>query len=263
MTQLYSGGRMLSNKLDMSSLKFCDESYPQAADTAAGCGIGSFDMRHRIRRSVTTAVVALVAATTLSGCFAVPDLSNARRIDVSEAPQPTPSDDTGVDDGTVAATTMSFDDGAAIAPGSIAQWSDGLLTDDGWTLTSPDVGEGGWTYTSADGTCSAAFWQGQVYDMTATDDRSASDFMLGALISADAATVEQAGQDGTLAYFSGANRVADSRYISQVEADRSWAIAVRGFAVLKSTVYLIVDCSTDQAETVIDEVITKNPIIVG
>jgi hypothetical protein len=215
----------------------------------------------RIRRASLAAAVAALAGT-LSGCL-LPPLPGAEPQPSASKPAARPEPEPSItitDKGKIGA--MSFADGDALAASAIPQWSDGLLADDGWTLTTPDTGAGRWGYTTADGTCTASFWQGRILDMAAEDDLTASDFILATLLKVDVAALEGRIDDGTIGYMFPDNPVAEYRYLQGSEPGRSWVIVARGFAQTKSALYFDVDCASDRAAEVSREVVSKTAIAV-
>lgn len=207
---------------------------------------------HRLRLSA--AALTLMLAAPLSGCFAEATAHEAPTADE----KPLADDVTIEDKGDIANYTMSFEDGETLTAPAIVEWTDDLAGDAGWTLTSPDDGEGSWQYTSADGTCTTDYWQGEMLDMVAADDRAASDFVISALTGLSSAELATRVEDRTLGYIFGENPTAAYRSFSSVSSERSWVIATRGFAALSAVAVLIVDCSSDRAENVAQSVIASS-----
>lgn len=198
--------------------------------------------------TVRTAVLSAFGIVALSGCSAA----------VPAASPPAAPLVTVEDKG--APGTLTFDDGAALGPDAIAQWSEELFADPGWSLTSPDEGGGTWGYTTVDGTCTADFWQGKVFDMTATDDRAASDFVIAAIAGVELAKIQDLVNDNVVGFIFSDNPTAEYRRLGGTTPEHSQVIAVRGFAQLKAALYVVVDCASDQATTVADEVLSMSAI---
>ncbi|SJN45521.1 hypothetical protein FM104_14095 [Microbacterium esteraromaticum] len=224
-------------------------------------------MRHITLRAVAGAA-AIAITLPLSGCISasIPDqpvktpepgpTQTTEEADATEAPITPP-------DSSVLPPELSFADGAALAPGTIAQWGDGLMMDDNWGISKADDGNGGWEYKTADGTCTATFWQGAVFDMTATEDKEASDFVLGAILGIEPSVLGDKADTGAFTYMTRGNTDVEQRFAVGSEPNRSWVVAARGFAQLESAVYVIVDCASDQAGNIAGEVFEKSPVVIG
>ncbi|MDQ0643134.1 hypothetical protein [Microbacterium murale] len=210
------------------------------------------------------AAIALVALATvpLSGCVSgsIPTETSATQ-EPTSTPEPTSEESGGTDDGLPA--TLSFDDGDLLSDSVSIEWSDSLLIDDGWKVTSADDGNGGWEYGTIDGTCTARFWQGYTTDVQVTpgDDSASSDALLGVLLQTDAATVTPNAVDGAFAYQTSGNTDVANRQIMGQDGDRTWIMAARAFATPGLGFYLIVDCTGGDANAVLSEVIEKNAIV--
>ena len=215
-----------------------------------------------VARSGAAALVAL-AALPLSGCLygAIPAGSPTTR--TTEAPAPTPMDSTPGADAELPAT-LTFEDGALLPDSAYIEWGDSLLTDDGWQTVSPDDGNGGWTYGTIDGTCTAQFWQGYTSDIETTpgDDGASSDAILAALLQTDAASVSSHTADGAFSYQIGGNADVEHRQVTGQQEGRDWIMAARAFTATGVGLYLIVDCTGADANGVFAEVVDKNAIVV-
>ncbi len=197
------------------------------------------------------AIVAAVAAPlALSGCFPI-DVTNAQRIDGGGT---SAGDDPIVETDPADFDELSFEDGALLTSASTAEWADGLMFDDGWTLTSPDDGNGNWGYTSADGACTAAYWQGFIGDVDTSsgDDRIATDEMLAVVFGATAAEVGEVAVDGGFALGVPGNDDVDTRYVVGDDGTVQWVVAGRALAQPGLGFTLTIDCTGQDPEAVLD-----------
>lgn len=197
------------------------------------------------------AIVAAVAAPlALSGCFPI-DVTNAQRIDGGGT---SVGDDPIVETDAAELDELSFEDGALLTSASTAEWADGLMFDDGWTLTSPDDGNGNWGYTSADGACTAAYWQGFIGDVDTSsgDDRIATDEMLAVVFGATAAEVGEVAVDGGFALGVPGNDDVDTRYVVGDDGTVQWVVAGRALAQPGLGFTLTIDCTGQDPEAVLD-----------
>ncbi|MCM3657162.1 hypothetical protein M3147_07860 [Agromyces mediolanus] len=198
------------------------------------------------------AILAAVAAPlALSGCFPI-DVTNAQRIDGGGASK---SDDPIVESDSAGFDELSFEDGALLTSASTAEWADGLMFDDGWTLTSPDDGNGNWGYTSADGACTAAYWQGYIGDVDTSsgDDRIATDEMLAVVFGATAAEVGEVAVDGGFALAAPGNDDVDARYVVGDDGTVQWVVAGRALVQPGLGFTVTIDCTGQDPEAVLDE----------
>lgn len=204
------------------------------------------------------AAVIAAAALPLSGCLsiAIPDETQVPE----ETVTPKPTEDADVDED-ASGDGISFADGATLPGSTYIEWGDGLFADDGWDLTSPDNGTGGWGYTSADGACTASFWQGTTEGLTlAGDDSTDSDAVLGYVLEAATADVTAVATDTELGYLVGGSGGVDARMVKGEDGDRNWAIVARSFTAVGVGLYVIVDCTGGDFDTALDEVVEKNAI---
>src|SRR5690606_9171155 len=160
----------------------------------------------------TTPIVRLAAAAIvatailpLSGCLYGSIPAEPPVVD-EPISSPEPTDDAPVDAGGELPDTLTFEAGALLPGSTYVEWSDGLMMDDGWDLTSPDTGNGTWGYTLVDGTCTAAFWQGTLDGLTPSgDDSTDSDAVIAFFLNAEVSDVTTAAKDTELSYqFGGA-----------------------------------------------------------
>lgn len=222
-------------------------------------------------RSVTptfrlaAASVVAIAILPLSGCLSGSIPSETPVIeDPPSSPEPTTERESVETDGDLPAT-LSFDDGTLLPETAYVEWGDGLRADDGWEVTAPDDGNGGWTYGTIDGTCTAQFWQGLVSDVPTTpgDDRTSSDAILGVLLESDATEISPHAVDGAFTYQLGGGRDVAFRQLTGEQDGRTWIMSARAFTATGAGVYVIVDCTGGDANAVLDEVIEKNAILVS
>lgn len=191
---------------------------------------------------IAAGATAIALLAPLSGCLSsVPPVEAAEPGESQRPTAPTPTW-TSVEVGEH--PDLTFERGASLEPGMVTQWSDGLRDEQGWRMSSPDDGQGNWSYATRDGTCVARFWQGHVEDMAATDDLKASDFVLASVIEADPEELEGKVSTGAFSHrLSGLGSV-DNRYLHGTFDDGvSWNIAARGFAATRSAVIVDVKCA--------------------
>lgn len=218
----------------------------------------------RASRLTAVAIVA-IATLPLSGCLYSSIPAEAPVVDEpTSTPGPTTGDEPTDVVGDIPAT-LSFEDGALLPQTAFIEWADGLMGDDGWEITSPDDGNGSWTYGTLDGTCTAKFWQGLASDAPTTqgDDRTSSDAILGVLLNADTAEVSPHAVDGAFTYQIGGSRDVAHRQLMGEQDGRSWIMAARAFTATGAGVYVIVDCTGGDAAAVLDEVIEKDALVVS
>jgi hypothetical protein len=223
--------------------------------------------RTRSLRFATIAILAL-ATLPLSGCLAA---SIPPEAPIAEEPisTPSPSEEAPVEEptdeepeGDVPAT-LSFADGALLSDSTYIEWADGLMFDDGWEITTPDTGNGTWGYTTTDGTCTAAFWQGTLDGLTPTGDDSAdTDAVIAFFLDADVAEVTAAATDAELSYQVGGAGGVDARSAGgQQDETRTWSITARAFSQVGAGVYTLVDCTGGDFDAAVAEVIAQNAIV--
>lgn len=214
-------------------------------------------------RSVRLAAAAIIAIATLplSGCLYASIPTEAPVIeDPPSSPEPTTEGDPTTTDGDVPAT-LSFEDGALLPETAYIEWADGLMFDDGWEMTTPDTGTGNWGYTTADGTCTVAFWQGTLDGLTPTGDDSVdSDAVIAFFLDAEVADVTASATDAELSYQIGGAGGVDARSVVGQQDARTWSITARAFGQLGVGLYTLVDCTGGDFEATVAEVIEKNAI---
>ncbi|WP_210274207.1 hypothetical protein [Microbacterium sp. Se63.02b] len=124
---------------------------------------------------------------------------------------------------------MTFEEGLDLASDTYIEWGDGFLADERWETVSPDDGNGGWTYGTADGTCTVRFWQGHLTDVPVVDgdDSASSDAILGVLLETPTADITPVATTGEFSYMAGGSGGVEMRQVSAVEGSRSWLMAAR------------------------------------
>lgn len=208
---------------------------------------------------VAAAIVVGLAVVPLSGCLYAQIPEHPPIIDYEPVPTDEPTDEPSGDPSTGLPAMMSFADGADLPPTAYVQWGDGLFGDDGWNLTSPDDGNGNWGYTSADGLCTVAFWQGRLdgLETTAGDDQALTDDVLEYFVGTGLDA-----QTAALRYQSGGDRVVDARIASWTESGHERAVISRAFGVPNVGMYLSLDCTGGDILLVMNDLIDKNAVMI-
>lgn len=155
---------------------------------------------------------ALAGVVFLAGCSApaVVDASPTPPVTESKSPTPTPTE-TSASSG-----DLSFDDGGGDLTVSALDWGDPFQNDPGFSVLSPDDGNGSWSYVDNETQCRLVFYQGAVTDLDfSADDRTITDQFLTIMLSARMEGVTQ--EDVT------ANAFDDSIW----QPDRDSTVAVR------------------------------------
>lgn len=207
---------------------------------------------------LAAAIVLALAALPLSGCLYAQIPEHPTIIDdpiSTDEPIEDPTD--GPSTGLPA--TMSFTDGASLPATAYIQWGDGLFADDGWQLSSPDDGNGNWAYTSTDGLCTAAFWQGRLegLETVTDDDRTTTEDVLEYFLGTGLQF-----QTASLSYQTGGTRVLDALIASWTESGHERAVISRGFGVPGVGIYLSLDCTGGDIIMVMSELIDANSVII-
>lgn len=224
-------------------------------------------MNTRIRVSpaairLGAAALVLAVALPLSACLNPFDLISK---DPSTPKGPTSAPSTGsaapTDEPTSSGSGALWFEDPSLPAGTKAEWSDGLMTDSGWTVAKPDDGKGHWSYSTVDGVCTAQFWQG-TGPFTGADDRDSSDELLVGLITGDAPAIKGAARDTYWKDASTGGLDVGARAVTGGSDGASWVIQTRAFKVADVGFYIVLDCTDGSASTVIDEVIDKDPILV-
>lgn len=212
-------------------------------------------------RLVTISTV-LAAALSLSGCLYAQIPGDT---EVSAEPTDAPSSDAPADEpsGELPAG-LSFAEGQELPSSAYVEWGDGFLADDGWVTESPDDGNGGWSYATADGSCTAQFWQGRTSDVAVVDgdDSASSDAILAVLLQSTAAEITPLATTEEFSYQAGGSGGVENRQVVGAEGERTWVMAARAFTAVGVGLYVIVDCATGDAGAIMAEVTEKNAVVV-
>ncbi|MBW8761368.1 MAG: hypothetical protein JF592_02145 [Microbacterium sp.] len=210
---------------------------------------------------LAAAIVVGLAVLPLSGCLYAQIPEHPTVVD----DDPVPTDDP-VDEPTEEPVAgMSFADGATLSPSSYVEWGDGFFADDSWKIVKPDDGNGGWTYGTVDGTCTAQFWQGHIDNiMTAGDDSVSSDAMMATFLEGGATTADITPLASTsgFSYQTAGNTAVENRMVSGSGDGVEWTLAARAFTAVGVGLYVVVDCTGGDVDAVWDEVVSKNAIVI-
>jgi hypothetical protein len=210
---------------------------------------------------LAAAIIVGLAVLPLSGCLYAQIPEHPTIVD----DDPIPTDDP-VDEPTAEPVDgMSFADGATLSPSSYVEWGDGFFADDSWKIVKPDDGNGGWTYGTVDGTCTAQFWQGHIDNiMTAGDDSVSSDAMMATFLEGGATTADITPLASTsgFSYQTAGNTAVENRMVSGSGDGVEWTLAARAFTAVGVGLYVVVDCNGGDIDAVWDEVVSKNAIVI-
>lgn len=214
----------------------------------------------------TSRIPRALAATMIAACTVLP-LSGCLYAQIPPEPLSTaPSPDAGTDasDGGAPSSTLTFEEGLDLSSTAYIEWGDGLLVDDGWKIVSPDDGNGGWTYGTVDGTCTARFWQGHLTDVPVVDgdDSASSDAILGVLLQTPTSDITAAATTGEFSYLVGGNGGVETRQVGGVDGSRTWLMAARAFTQTGVGLYVITDCTAGDAEATLAAVNEANAVVV-
>jgi hypothetical protein len=210
---------------------------------------------------LAAAIIVGLAVLPLSGCLYAQIPEHPTIVD----DDPIPTDDP-VDEPTEEPVDgMSFADGATLSPSSYVEWGDGFFADDSWKIVKPDDGNGGWTYGTVDGTCTAQFWQGHIDNiMTAGDDSVSSDAIMATVLEGGATTADITPLASTsgFSYQTAGNTAVENRMVSGSGDGVEWTLAARAFTAVGVGLYVVVDCTGGDVDAVWDEVVSKNAIVI-
>jgi hypothetical protein len=163
-------------------------------------------------------------------------------------------------------SSMSFDDGADVPSTAYIEWADGFFADDGWKITKPDDGNGGWAYGTIDDVCIAQFWQGDISSLPLVDgdDSASSDAVLAYVLgdSTTAADITPLAGTVQLGYGAGGAPSLDARQVVGADDGRDWYITARAFTATGYGVYLITDCTGGDIAATFSEIVEKNPVVI-
>lgn len=214
----------------------------------------------RIPRFLAVTTLAAVALVSLSGCLysQIPE-AGPSSAPSSESGSPSEAPSEGAQ-----GSTLTFEEGLDLASDTYIEWGDGFLADERWETVSPDDGNGGWTYGTADGTCTVRFWQGHLTDVPIVegDDSASSDAILGVLLETPTADITPVATTGEFSYMAGGSGGVEMRQVSAVEGSRSWLMAARAFTQTGVGLYTIVDCTANDAEKIMGDVNEANAVVV-
>jgi len=210
---------------------------------------------------LAAAIIVGLAVLPLSGCLYAQIPEHPTIVD----DDPIPTDDPVDEPTEEPAAGMSFVDGATLSPSSYVEWGDGFFADDSWKIVKPDDGNGGWTYGTVDGTCTAQFWQGHIDNiMTAGDDSVSSDAMMATFLEGGATTADITPLASTsgFSYQTAGNTAVENRMVSGSGDGVEWTLAARAFTAVGVGLYVVVDCTGGDIDAVWDEVVSKNAIVI-
>lgn len=211
-----------------------------------------------IPRRLSGAGIAALAALSLSGCL------YAQIPEGSPSENPSPSAETDRPTEGPSGSTLSFSEGLDLATDTYIEWGDGLVADDRWKVVAPDDGNGGWTYGTVDGTCTARFWQGHTTDVPVVpgDDSASSDAILGVLLQTPTSEVTPLATTGEFSYMAGGNGGVETRQVVGVDGSRTWLMAARAFTRTGVGLSVIVDCTAGDAEATMAKINEENAVVV-
>ncbi|WP_431785178.1 hypothetical protein [Microbacterium maritypicum] len=202
--------------------------------------------------------IAAVAVLSLSGCLYAQIPAGSP----TGAPSSSPETDAPSDERS--GSTLTFAEGLDLASDTYIEWGDGLVVDEGWKIVSPDDGNGGWTYGTVDGTCTARFWQGYTTDVpvVAGDDSASSDAILGVLLQTPTSEVTPLATTGEFSYMAGGSGGVDTRQVVGVDGSRTWLMAARAFTQTGVGLSVVVDCTAADAEATLAAINEENAVVV-
>ncbi|AZS42132.1 hypothetical protein ABTZ44_07900 [Microbacterium oxydans] len=207
---------------------------------------------------LTAAAVATLAVLSLSGCLYAQIPTGSP----SDAPSAGTETDAPADG--PSGSTLTFAEGLDLTSDTYIEWGDGLVVDDGWKIVAPDDGNGGWTYGTVDGTCTARFWQGHTTDVAVVpgDDSASSDAILGVLLQMPTADITPLATTGEFSYMAGGNGGVETRQVVGVDGSRTWLMAARAFTQTGVGLSVIVDCTAGDAEATMAKINEENAVVV-
>lgn len=193
-------------------------------------------------RTANALALAIAVPLALAGCVptAFPEGEPA-----AETPTPVSSETVPAEDEDALLEHLTFAAGSELAPTSSAQWGDAMLSDDDWELTSPDDGNGSWSYTHVSTQCIVGFWQGDIAELSATaDDRELSDELLAWFFKGSASDITPHAVDETLPLGFGGAGEMDVRSVRGVnpETNGAYVVSARGFHAFHGGYVVSVTC---------------------
>ena len=194
-----------------------------------------------MKRTALTSALALAAVLATAGCS--PNLPAP-----PAAPQSQPARQVSDD--------LTFAAGSKLSESDLPQMVESLAADDDWTLTSPDDGNGNWSYTAADGQCTVHFTQQLLREgvtVVPGDDRTTTDNYLDYVFAYEGKSVAENAADAKLLSGFEDQAEAQVRVLTGIGDDGTeWATYVRAFA--EPRVGLVVDIAckpgADSAATI-------------
>lgn len=211
-------------------------------------------MSHPSQSRGGMAIIA-IALLTLAGCSSpepTDDASPRPAAQESETSSATPVPTESPLE--LAPAKVTFEAGADLDPAVwVAGWTDVLMaTDERFTVSTADNGNGSWAYIDTQSQCTVAFYQGAITDLQlGADDRESTDNMLAAVLSPQipgvtGADVTANASDGQVAQSTQEGTV-DIRVVGgSGEGDATWAEFGRMFATLGTALVVNVECPSGQ-----------------
>lgn len=205
-------------------------------------------------RNPRLGILLLLPALALAACaspFVTVHTSTPATTDTSTQPSPEASTPTSEP-----VTDLDFDPDPRLDSTWLAEWSNGMMADDGYTLTAPDDGNGSWTYRHEASQCGLRFWQGSLTGFdTSKGDQSLSDQVLANVFGAAEADVTPHAQTVALPTLGGGG-TASARAVPGSGSDGAvYLVVARGFGAMSSGLTLTIDCPGEVDPTVVyDEV---------
>ena len=212
------------------------------------------------QRRVGVIAALAVSIFLLSACSPVGDPGAAP----SETPSPSPTEvkATPTPTPTPTPTVLTFEAGAEMDPAAWSvEWGDRFPDMEGYTLSSPDDGNGSWAYRDDTTQCDIGFYQGfgPSADMDHTkDDRTLSDAYLATFTQASSDDVAQYGFDSTVQIWD-TDVVAAFRSLGWSTDDGASRVdSVRVFVADEALLYVTVTCPPESDAFVESERLAKD-----
>ncbi|WP_161580494.1 DUF4190 domain-containing protein [Subtercola vilae] len=208
-------------------------------------------------------VIAIVAAASN------PNRYGTGSSDPFSAPTAAPTASSGPGGSGFNGGDLTFEAGQSLPATTIPQFADGFITSTGWSVSSPDDGQGNWSYTSSDKQCTVKFHQGLLGSKVTTvpgDDQATTDAYLIYVDNATASDVDQYAETDYVGLGSAdASYSVDTRTLTGTDSNGShWITAARAFASTGTGMYLDLTCqpATDLTSIYYD-VLAKAAIVVN
>lgn len=135
------------------------------------------------RRLSAAALVAFLVL--LPGCAVLPSLGEITPVATDDSADPSEdADSTEQADPDLPPSELTFEAGADLDPARWSvQWGDSFVTDEGFSVLSPDDGNGSWSYLDGANQCEVLFYQGGMADLDMSqDDRTLTDDFLATVL---------------------------------------------------------------------------------